>query len=40
MSIALKLSIAVAVALEIYRLWKQPESRLVFDRRTGSVRAR
>lgn len=40
MSIALKLSIAVAIALEIYRLWKQPQSRYVFDRRTGAIRVR
>lgn len=40
MSIALKLSIAVAIAVEIYRIWKQPKSRMVLDRRTGAVRAR
>ena len=37
---ALKLSIAVAIALEIYRLWTQPQSRYVFDRRTGAIRVR
>ena len=40
MSIALKLSIAVAIVLEVYRIWKQPQSRYVFDRRTGAIRPR
>lgn len=40
MTTLLKLSIAIAVVVEIYRLWQQPHSRYVLVRATGQVRRR
>ena len=40
MTTVLKLSVLIAILLEIYRLWKQPQSRYVLIRSTRQIRLR
>ncbi len=40
MTTILKLSVLVAIVIEIHRLWKQPQSRYVLVRSTREIRPR